>query len=94
MTKPGLYRSDKDGHLLELKTNPVSVTCVICKATAQAKEATEFVAAHGHLDQYLAVDTNEYLQQRLGLTDWKRNEILLSDPEIHWHIVVSTGHNQ
>ena len=91
--KPGLYNSDVDGHLLLLERDPTRVTCVICKETCEAKKtaAQAFIAKHGYLAELIAPSLQEYLYQRLGLTDWKINEILLSDPNIHWNVLFSTG---
>jgi hypothetical protein len=64
MAEPGVYRSDVEGHLLVLKMNPVSVTCVVCVETcsrAQYKTLLEFrpaaaafVGKHGALDERIA----------------------------------------
>jgi hypothetical protein len=93
VTNPGLYRSDIQGHLLLFEKNPTRVTCLICKESAEAKkaQAAAFTAKHGCLDEYLAPDAQEYLYQRLGLTEAKIQEILLSDSRIHWNILLSTG---
>jgi hypothetical protein len=91
---PGLYRSDKAGHLLKVQVDPVQVICIICKdATCPPRraDAEAFTAKHGYVGPYLAPNAEEYLFQRLGLNDWKIREILLSDPEIHWNVLLSTG---
>lgn len=87
--KPGLYNSDVPGHLLLLEFNPTRVTCVICKETTLAKKeaAAAFTAKHGYLGRIWLGDTAEsYLHRRLGLTDEKINEILLSDLLIDWNV--------
>ena len=91
---PGLYRSDEPGHLLLVEVNPVQVSCVICKDVScppRRADAEAFTTKHGYLGQYLAPGLQEYLYQRLGLDDRKVQEVLLSGPEFHWHIVFSTG---
>ena len=91
---PGLYRSDVAGHLLLVKVDPVEVSCVICKDAScppRRADAEAFTAKHGYLAERIAPSLQEYLYQRLGLTDWKINEILLSDPNIHWNVLFSTG---
>jgi len=91
---PGLYRSDKPGHLLLVEVNPVQVSCVICKDVScppRRADAEAFTAKHGYVDEFLASSLQEYLHQRLGLDDQKLQEVLLSGPEFRWHIVFSTG---
>lgn len=60
----GVWRSDVLGHLLILKIDPVSVTCIVCietcsrldyKTTKNFKEAAEkFVSKHGALHQRIS----------------------------------------
>jgi hypothetical protein len=64
MSEPGVYRSDVEGHLLVLKLNPVSVTCVVCVETCSRADyktlldfkpaADAFVSKHGALDKRIA----------------------------------------
>jgi hypothetical protein len=93
--KPGLHRSDKNGHLLLFDNDgPLSVmTCAICNETAPATPAaaSEFTAKHGYLGEWLAPNFQDYLYQKLGLSDWKLKEIVLSDSNIRWNIVHSGG---
>lgn len=62
--KPGVYRSDVEGHVLVLKLNPVSVTCIVCIESCNKadfkffadfeKAAKDFVDKHGALDKHIA----------------------------------------
>jgi hypothetical protein len=101
---PGLYASDKkyetlkqrlaEGHMFLVEVDPVKVTCVICKDAScppRRADAEAFTAKHGYVGRYLAPSVEEYLFQRLGLTEWKVKEILLSSPEIHWNVLLSSG---
>jgi len=79
--KPGLYRSTELNHILLLEKDPTKVTCVICNESTPAKavEAAAFTAKHGYLGEYLAPSLQEYLYQRLGLTEEKIKEVLLTN---------------
>jgi hypothetical protein len=71
-TKPGVYKSDKEGHLLVLRWNPTSVTCITCAvlcSRADSKslqdfevKAKEFTAAHGYLGDFLADKIEDILK--------------------------------
>ena len=53
---PGLYRSDKAGHMLLVEVDPVKVTCVICKTAScppRRADAEAFTAKHGYLDKFI-----------------------------------------
>ncbi len=77
--KPGVYLSDVVGHLLILKKDPVSVTCVSCVETCDrskfrgmaefAGEAANFVSKHGALDRWIAEDIGEIVEYYLAYLD-------------------------
>jgi hypothetical protein len=74
LSQSGVYRSDVDGHLLVLKLNPVSVTCVVCVETCSRADyktllqfkpaATAFVSKHGALDEWIASNVAELIPSR------------------------------
>jgi len=74
VSEPGVYRSDVEGHLLVLKLNPVSVTCVVCvetccrdqhKTLLQFRPAAEaFVGKHGALGERIANNVAELIPTR------------------------------
>lgn len=74
MSKPGVYRSDVDGHLFVLNTEPaLSVTCVVCMETCAVldhklsefgKAAENFVNKHGALDEFIASSIAELVPPR------------------------------
>ena len=74
MTPPGVYRSDVDGHLFVLKTNPLRVSCVVCmescapgdyKTPSESRKAAEaFTSKHGYLDEKIADNIAELIPPR------------------------------
>jgi hypothetical protein len=70
-SKPGVWRSDVEGHLLVLKLEPVSVTCVVCMETCapdQSKSpkqaAEQFTSKHGYLGEWIANNIAELIPPR------------------------------
>lgn len=78
-SEPGVYRSDVEGHLLILQTNPVSVTCVICMETCASRghknhkafreAVATFVSKHGALDERIASTLAEMIPPRSILAE-------------------------
>ncbi len=73
-TEPGVYRSDLDGHLFVLKTNPVVLSCVICMKSCDRSTfknniafkdgAIAFTNEHGFLDERIASNLAEIIPHR------------------------------
>ena len=70
-SEPGVYASETEGHILVLKYDPFSVTCVVCAETCArgtrsvpqfSAAATEFVAKHGYLGERLADNLLQLLE--------------------------------
>ncbi len=71
VTQPGVYKSD-EGHVLILRWNPTSVTCVSCAEMCSRSDsknlrefkvkADEFTAKHGYLDDYLGAKIEDLLK--------------------------------
>lgn len=71
-TKPGVYRSDIEGHILILRWNSTSVTCITCAELCSAGDhvgmtafkiaAETFTAKHGYLGDYLGENVNDMLK--------------------------------
>jgi hypothetical protein len=63
-TEPGVYRSDKEGHLLHLKLNPTRVACIVCMDSVNCdaykigdelvKVVNKFTDTHGYLNGKIA----------------------------------------
>jgi len=79
----GVYTSDKAGHLLDLRFNPLRVICVTCMETADRsqskfhhefeKVAVEFTKEHGYLGTKIANNVEEIIEFYLAnkVTRWK-----------------------
>lgn len=58
----GIYRSDVEGHLFDIKLNPTRVTCLVCMETCNcdlplrelALAVSRFTVAHGFVDAKVA----------------------------------------
>ena len=66
-----MWRSDVEGHILVLKLEPVSVTCLTCMETctpSQSKTpkqaAEEFTNKHGYLGEWIANNIAELIPPR------------------------------
>jgi hypothetical protein len=72
VTTPGVYKSDKEGHILVLRWSPTSVTCITCAelcSRADSKNmrdfkvmADAFTAKHGYLGDRLADKIEDILK--------------------------------
>lgn len=75
MKGPGVYQSDVEGHLLILKLNPVSCTCIICAEMCSGANyrrfcdfsaaAKDFVAKHGALSSKIANNIGELIPESI-----------------------------
>lgn len=71
LTKPGVYKSDKEGHILILKWSPTSVTCITCAELCSSagvhmakfrQMAKDFTETHGYLGEFVADKIEDILK--------------------------------
>jgi len=70
-SKPGVYKSDMPGHILVLKWQPTSVTCITCAELCSSNGipmskfrvmAKDFTSKHGYLGEFIADKIEDVLK--------------------------------